>query len=147
MNRDAMLSLLTADEGNRLKVYDDATGKEIVPGSVVIGHPTIGRGRALDTNGISEGESVYLCLNDIARIEREMDRAFPWWKRLSEKRQLVLASMVYQLGTGGVLGFPKFLAALKREDWPGAAAEMRDSLWFQQTPARCERLAKIMVEG
>jgi len=44
-------------------------------------------------------------------------------------------------------GFPKFLAALKREDWPGAAAEMADSLWATQTPARCGRLAKMMTEG
>jgi lysozyme len=147
MNRDAMLSLLIADEGLRLDLYDDATGKQLKPGDTIKGHPTVGIGRALDRNPLTEAEAKYLCLNDIAKVERDLDRAFPWWRQLSEKRQIVLASMCFQLGAGGVQGFPKFLAALKREDWPGAAAEMRESLWATQTPARCGRLAKMMTEG
>lgn len=147
MNRDAMLSLLIADEGLRLDLYDDATGKQLKPGDTIKGHPTVGIGRALDRNPLTETEAKYLCLNDIAKVERELDRAFPWWRELSEKRQLVLASMAFQMGTGGLQGFPKFLAALKRQDWPGAAAEMRDSRWHEQAPARCEGLAKMMADG
>lgn len=147
MNRDAMLSLLTEDEGNRLKVYDDATGKEIKPGSVVVGHPTIGRGRALDTNGITDAESKHLCLNDIAQIEREVDRALPWWKDLSEKRQLVVASMAYQMGIAGLLKFRDTLDAMQREEWAKAGDGMLRSLWARQTPARAQRMAKMMVEG
>jgi len=136
VNRDAMLSLLIADEGLRLKPYKDTVGKL-----------TIGIGRNLDDVGITEAEAKYLCLNDIAGVERDLDRALPWWRQLSEKRQLVVASMAFQMGAGGLQGFPKFLSALKREDWPGAAAEMADSLWAAQTPARCGRLAKMMTEG
>jgi len=136
VNRDAMLSLLIADEGLRLKPYKDTVGKL-----------TLGIGRNLDDVGITEAEAKYLCLNDIARVERDLDRALPWWRNLNEKRQLVVASMAFQMGAGGLQGFPKFLAALKREDWPGAAAEMADSLWATQTPARCGRLAKMMTEG
>lgn len=147
MNRDAMLSLLTEDEGNRLKVYDDATGKEIKPGSVVVGHPTIGRGRALDTNGITDAESKYLCLNDIAQIERELDRALPWWKDLSERRQLVVASMSYQMGTAGLLKFKGTLSAIERGDWQAAHDGMKASLWYRQTPARVERLIAMMRSG
>jgi len=131
-----MLSLLIADEGLRLKPYKDTVGKL-----------TLGIGRNLDDVGITEAEAKYLCLNDIARVERDLDRALPWWRNLNEKRHLVVASMAFQMGAGGLQGFPKFLAALKREDWPGAAAEMADSLWATQTPARCGRLAKMMTEG
>lgn len=131
-----MLSLLIADEGLRLKPYKDTVGKL-----------TLGIGRNLDDVGITEAEAKYLCLNDIARVERDLDRALPWWRNLNEKRQLVVASMAFQMGAGGLQGFPKFLAALKREHWPGAAAEMADSLWATQTPARCGRLAKMMTEG
>lgn len=147
MNRDVMLSLLIVDEGLRLDLYDDATGKQLKPGDTIKGHPTIGIGRALDRNPLTETEAKYLCLNDIARVERDLDRAFPWWRELSEKRQLVLASMAFQMGTAGLQGFPKFIAALRRGDYEDAAREMLDSAWAQQTPARCDRLAKMMAEG
>lgn len=39
---DALTTQIKADEGLRLAVYDDATGKPIVAGSRVIGNPTIG---------------------------------------------------------------------------------------------------------
>lgn len=137
MNRDAMLSLLIQDEGLRLKPYKDTVGKW-----------TIGIGRNLDDVGITEAEAKYLCLNDITRVERDLDSKLPWWRgALNEKRQLVLASMCFQLGIGGVMKFPKFLAALQRGDYADAANEMRESLWAKQTPARCERLARMMVEG
>ncbi len=147
MNRDAMLSLLIADEGLRLDLYDDATGKQLKPGDTIKGHPTVGIGRALDRNPLTEAEAKYLCLNDIARVERDLDRAFPWWWEMSEKRQLVIVSMCFQLGTAGLQGFPKFLAALKREDYLGAEAEMAASKWYNQTPARVGRLMKMMRDG
>jgi lysozyme len=147
MNRDAMLSLLIVDEGLRLDLYDDATGKQLKPGDTIKGHPTVGIGRALDVNPLSEDEAKYLCLNGIAKVERELDRALPWWRALSERRQLVLASMAYQMGAAGLRGFPKFLAAVQRQDWANAAREMLDSDWHRQTPARAERLAKMMGAG
>jgi hypothetical protein len=55
--------------------------------------------------------------------------------------------MVFQMGGAGVSRFPKFLAALQRGAFTEAAGEMRDSAWHNQTPARCERLAKMMEQG
>lgn len=136
MNRPAMLALLEKDEGLRLKPYRDTVGKQ-----------TIGIGRNLDDVGITTEEARYLCENDVGKCEAEMDRRWPWWRQMSENRQMVLCSMVFQLGAAGVAKFPKFIAALQREDWIGAAAEMTDSLWAKQTPARAERLAKMMEEG
>jgi len=147
MNRDAMLSLLIADEGLRLDLYDDATGKQLKKGDTIKGHPTVGIGRALDVNPLTASEAKYLCLNDIVRVEREIDRALPWWKNLSEKRQLVLASMAFQLGISGLMGFPKFIGALRRGDYEDAAREMGDSLWAKQTPKRVERLTEMMRAG
>jgi hypothetical protein len=39
---DALTTQIMADEGLRLTVYDDATGKPIVASSRVVGNPTIG---------------------------------------------------------------------------------------------------------
>lgn len=147
MNRAAMLDLLIKDEGLRLDLYDDATGKTIRKGSVVEGHPTIGIGRALDVYPLTREEAVYLSEQPLKHAEEALDRNLLGWRSLSEVRQIVLMSMVYQMGWGGVSKFVKFLAAIRRMDFTDAAREMRDSAWAQQTPARCERLAKMMETG
>jgi len=147
MNRAAMLALLQVDEGVRLDLYDDATGRQLKAGDTIKGHPTIGVGRALDVNPLTREEALYLAENDIGRAEASLDRNMPGWRDLSEARQQVLCSLVFNMGWGKLSGFVKFRAALKREDWKGAAAELRDSLWYEQVKSRGERLAKMMEAG
>lgn len=50
---------LRGDEGEVLKVYDDATGKPIGPGSVVVGNPSIAVGRNLSGRGLTTVECEY----------------------------------------------------------------------------------------
>lgn len=145
---DAMLeTMLGRDEGSRLRVYDDATGEPIVPGTTVKGHPTIGTGRALDTHGISSAEADYLLMSDIVNVQLEAEKAFPWYDGLTTERKAVIASMLFQLGLGGVQGFHQFLSAMEYQNWSRAAAEMRSSKWYEETPARAERLAVQMETG
>jgi hypothetical protein len=54
--------------------------------------------------------------------------------------------MTYQMGTSGMLKFKKMIANMKEKNWKGAADEMKDSLWYRQTPGRCERLSQIVRE-
>lgn len=147
MSRADLLTLLQEDEGLRLQVYDDATGNSLKPGDTIKGHPTIGIGRALDVNGITTEEARYLLENDVGRAEAELDRNIPWWREMSENRRHVLVSLVFNMGWPKLSGFVKFLAALKRNDWAGAAAEMKDSRWYSQVKGRGERLAKMMEVG
>jgi lysozyme len=63
---------------------------------------------------------------------------------LSQYRQAVLIDMSYQLGVTGVLRFTKMWSAIAAGHFKTAAAEMLDSLWARQTPARAKRLAFIM---
>jgi lysozyme len=147
MTRSALLAMLEQDEGRRKFVYDDATGEPIKKGSVLKGNPTIGIGCELSMTGLTDEEIDYLAENRVGRCEAELDRRWPWWRSLSEARQRVLVSMVFQMGGAGVSRFPKFLAALQRGAFTEAAGEMRDSAWHNQTPARCERLAKMMEQG
>lgn len=136
MSRSALLAMLEQDEGLRLKPYRDTVGKL-----------TIGCGRNLDDVGITTEEARYLLENDVGRAESDLDRNIPWWRELSENRRHVLVSLVFNMGWPKLSGFVKFLAALKRNDWPGAAHEMKDSLWFRQVKGRGERLAKMMEAG
>lgn len=145
---EAMLvGMLTGDEGKKLRVYDDATGMELKPGLTLVGHPTIGIGRALDTQGITSAEADYLLMGDVFRVQITAERAFLWYAALKDERKAVILSMLFQLGLTGLQGFHEFLLAVEHQNWARAAAEMRDSLWHKETPARCERLAVQMETG
>jgi lysozyme len=147
MNFDLLTKELTQAEGLRLTVYDDATGEPIKPGSHVQGHPTIGIGRALDVKGISPTEANSLLLNDMHAVGNSLYQYFSWFESLDDVRQVVLASMCFQMGLHGLLAFTKMLNAIERGDYKDAAAEMLDSTWARQTPARAQRLAAMMKTG
>jgi lysozyme len=140
-------------KGNRLVVYDDATGKAIVPGSHVIGHPTIGIGRALDVNGLSMAEALFLMHDDETDVQAQLDANLGWWRQMDDVRQAVLISMVFNMGIGsrslgtGVLGFTKTLSLMQMRNYEGAAAQLRASKWYGQVGGRGERLAKMMDTG
>ena len=136
MDIDAIKADLRRDEGLRLKPYRDSVGKL-----------TIGIGRNLDDAGITEAEADQLLGNDIARAVADLDRALPWWRRLSPMRRRALLNMAFNLGLPRLLGFKGMLADLERGDFEGAAREAIDSRWARQTGARAQRIAMMLAEG
>ena len=56
----------------------------------------------------------------------------------------VIIEMVFQLGKTGVSKFKNMFAALNEYDYTRAAAEMLNSVWYRQTPSRCEELANLV---
>ena len=123
-------------EGIRLKPYRDSEG-----------NLTIGIGRCLDTKGISEEEAIEMFSTDIADAQDALYSALPWAARLDEERHDILIEMVFQLGIAGLLEFQHMLADIQTENWQDAKAQMLDSKWHAQSPARCEELAEIMLTG
>ena len=141
---------LTRDEKPVAYVYDDATGKPITKGSIVIGYPTIGIGRMVDKNmggGLSDDEQKYLLSNDIARISRELALTFPWTTELDEVRRGALQNMAFQLGLPKLKGFKKTLELIRTGQYMAASQEMLNSTWAQQTPQRAQRLSKQILTG
>jgi lysozyme len=136
MDVDALLRDLVRDEALRLKPYRCTAGKL-----------TIGIGRNLDDVGITEEEARYLARNDIASVERNLDRELPWWRSLDGTRQRVLANMCFNLGVRGLLGFRNTLAFVQAGKYLEAAQGMLASKWARQVGARAERLAIMMRDG
>lgn len=66
---------------------------------------------------------------------------------VDEFRIGILSEMAYQLGFTGLLKFKKMWAAIRNMDYGKAAAEMKNSLWFKQTPVRAGNLAEKMKQG
>ena len=146
-NLDLALDLIRREEGLRLEVYDDATGQPIVPGTHVLGHPTIGYGRALDVCGITKAEAERLLGDTVHLIVAELLRKYEWLQRATETRQAVIISMAYQLGMNGLAGFANMLKWCELGRWDEAAKEMLRSKWATQTPGRAQRAAQMMRDG
>lgn len=132
MNKE-LIDQLKQDEGFRSKPYRCTAGKL-----------TIGYGRNIEDNGITQQEAEQLLINDITRVRTELSNKFDWFFDIPESKQNVLINMCFNLGISRLLGFKKFLAALKVHNYSAAADEMLDSKWAKQVGARAMRLANIM---
>lgn len=133
---ETLTEMLIRDEGLRLKPYKCTAGKT-----------SIGCGRNLDDNGISEQEAMILLRNDIHAARTELSHTFPWIDRLDPVRRDVLANMCFNLGLPTLMQFRNMLEALIEKDYDDAAREMLDSRWARQVGPRAERLARMMVTG
>jgi lysozyme len=142
MTTPNLIEDLKRDEGCRLTAYPDPLSG---------GEPyTIGYGH---TGGIRPGEvwtqakADDTLARDISVVQTALDSQLPWWRTLDDLRQDVLVNMSFNLGVGGLLGFPATLAAIKAGDWQTAHDEMLDSKWAKQVGARATRLADQMLTG
>jgi lysozyme len=127
---------LTEDEGFKNKPYLDTKGKL-----------TIGVGRNLDDNGLSDREIRILLMNDIDRTIVELESTIPYFITFNDVRQEVLTNLCFALGLPKFMGFKRMLAALEKRDFETAAMEILDSKWAREVGERANRLAKQMKTG
>ena len=97
---------------------------------------TIGIGRNLEANGISEEEAMYLLNNDINRVIANLDKIFPAWKVMPSKARLVCIDMSFQMGITGFMNFRRTRALMEMGAWLEASEELLRSKYAVQTPNR-----------
>jgi hypothetical protein len=148
-------------EAERFRVYDDATGKTIGPGTLVKGNPTIAIGRNVGPSGLGlrESEMVSMLANDESAVESDA-KAFAFYPHLSPTRQTVVCCMIFNLGLPRFAGFKELIGALndavtqidpaaQGAAYSRAHDEMLKSHWAEAPPVgvgiRAERLAEIML--
>lgn len=136
MNRERLKAQLTVDEGKRNKTYRCSAG-----------YLSVGVGRNLDANGLRDSEIDFMLENDITAVEQQLDRALPWWRKMSDARQEVLANMTFNMGIGTMLTFKNTLKAMEQGRYADAADGMKNSLWYHQVGDRAKRLEKMMRAG
>jgi lysozyme len=78
----------------------------------------------------------------------ELDRNIPFWKELSDNKQLVLCDMAFNLGVPKLMQFKKMLLSLHPDnrDDEEAASQLLDSNYARQLPARSQRNAELIRE-
>jgi lysozyme len=136
MNRTILKALLVKHEGLKLKVYKDTAGKL-----------TIGVGRNLTDDGISEDEARMLLDNDISTMWKLMSGLTPSFGSLDDARQHVLMDMGFNMGIGNLRLFTKMLTAIEARDFETAATEMLSSKWAHEVGDRAIELAAMMRVG
>ena len=97
---------------------------------------TIGCGRNLSDNGISEEEAMYLLDNDIKRVKEELNKNFGAWRTMPEKARMVCIDMAFQMGITGFMGFLRTRKLMEMGMWLEASEEILDSKYAIQTPSR-----------
>ena len=123
---------LKRDEGMKLFPYVDTVGKI-----------SIGCGRNLSDNGISEQEAINMFNNDISKTVAELDEQIPWWRSMPEPVQRGMANMLFNMGWPRLSKFQMMLAALEDRAWEAAASEALDSTWAKQVGDRAKRISEL----
>lgn len=153
LNLSRVMCMLSAEEGRRNKPYKDSLGYL----TVGVGHlidprrggllPDYAQAE-LDRNGMLEEATIDRMLeDDIINAVEQLDRNLPWAASLDEVRYTVLLDMCFQMGISGLMGFHNTLRNIREGDYEQAAQNMKQSLWYRQTPNRAERRINEMRTG
>ena len=110
------------------------------------GKLTIGVGRNLDDNGLSEDECMILLRNDIARCKRELG-FYEWYTMQPPGVREALINMCFNMGISRLREFKKMISALQVRKYSTAAIEALDSAWSKQVGDRSKRVAAAIRAG
>lgn len=138
---------LRADEGVRLRPYDDATGSTIhvLPTG---GNLTIGIGRNLSARGLSDKEVDFLLQNDLWLCYQAARQVFPDFDTYSQNRRAALLGLLFNMGPGTFVTFKNTIKSIREQRWADAADNLMLSKWYQQIqPSRRDRIVKQIREG
>ena len=131
---DNIKEMLIKNEGLVLQVYKDS-----------LGYDTIGVGRCLDKNGISEDEAMYLLENDINRVVANLDKVWEVWRSFPLPAQEVCVDMAFQMGITGFMNFRQTRALMEMGCWLEASEEVLRSKYAVQTPNRAARNSRKLA--
>jgi lysozyme len=155
-NRDELVKMIAIHEGIVLNVYQDHLGID----TVGIGRNLQDRGitdgelsfinKTMDEvyeNGLTEEEAYYLCMNDIAIVEKELLANKPIVNQLNDVRQMVLVDMAFNMGVPRLMKFKNMWLAIEKVNYQLANEEMIDSRWAGQVGSRAMKLSLAMKNG
>lgn len=118
----------------------------LLPYTDTVDKLTIGYGRNLDDNGISQDEADYMFENDFKRCQDDLSKC-SWYVNQPEGVQSALMNMCFNLGLPRLTGFKRMIAALEEKNYTLAAQEALDSKWATQVGKRAKDVAIMLREG
>ena len=137
---DRVVEMLKRHEGLRTFPYNCSEG-----------FLTLGIGRNLDANGISEEEAHYLLYNDINKVQKELTKNWGVWRTFPERARMVCIDMAFQMGITGFMSFRETRKLMELGKWLEASEEVLRSRYSIQTPNRAlynsRQLALCNIDG
>lgn len=142
INLDKAKRMLVRDEGSHPYPYDDSSGKYVYG----VGKITIGVGRNLEANPLTDLVIDIILLEDINRAEQGARRVIgnSNFQALSENRKLAVLNLVFNLGEAGFAKFTSTIACIKSQDWHGARLNLLKSKYATQVKGRSLRVADML---
>lgn len=132
---------IKASEGYRNTVYKCSAG-----------FLTVGLGTNLDARKIkarvgqkfSDAQIQAWAREDIMGAEQIAKRVFPSFNKQPRQVQILLVSLSYNMGEGGIRKFKDFKTAIEKRNYKKAAAELKDSRWYSQVKGRGVKYVEIL---
>ena len=129
------------NEGFRNEAYLDS-----------LGYPTIGYGHLI-TKKEKKMFQAKFSKKFLSRLfDKDFKKALTAYKKNfnhrkhSKDTKEVLIEMIFQLGIKKQKKFVKMNSHIQNNDMFLAALEMKNSLWYKQTPKRVDRLVKLLLK-
>ena len=137
LTKELAIEWLKRDEGLRLHPYQCTADKT-----------TIGYGRNIEDNGISESEAEYLLLNDYQVAKNDAKKFYgpELFNLLTPSQQAVLCCLAFNMGLPTLRKFVKFKAALHAGDIATAQQELLTSRYAHQVKSRAFRMAEALSQ-
>ena len=141
---EKLLSLkkkIKKNEGFRNKPYLDS-----------LGHPTIGYGHLITNREKKTFKGKFSKEFLLKLFDKDFKKALTDYKKNfnhkkhSKNTKEVLVEMIFQLGIKKQQKFLKLNNHIKKNDMFLAALEMKNSLWYKQTPKRVDGLIKLLLK-
>lgn len=128
---DSLREHLSQVEGYRHVSYKDS-----------LGNPTIGIGHKIKNgevyHNITSSQIESLFIQDITLAKKAAIRLVPSFYSHPEQVQIIIVSLVFNLGPNGFSKFRRFRSALENKNYKLTALELSDSLWANQVPNRAK---------
>jgi lysozyme len=146
VDAERLKASLRLHEGDKAKLYDDATGKELRPGDRLAGFLTGGVGHNFSAKGLSPAAREFILNEDILDAKRFLEREMPWALALDDVRARFFIEMAFNM-EAKLLGFVKANRHAKAREWDLAADAYLDSLWARQVGKRAVTLTEMLRTG
>jgi len=146
-----VIDLLKKHEGFSMHVYQATLSRRTIGYGYNIDdnrlHLSVFELDRLNRKGITEKTAENLLIDQVYKIKFALDKAIPWWSKISQARRDVLIDIAYSLGISGLLNFKNMLAFVLSGDYQKSADELLNSNWARRFQSRAEELAEIMRTG
>lgn len=157
MLRDALIRYIRFNEGSRSTRYLDTRGIPTIGVGFNLHRPDAPRKLAAlgydfaaveaGTQSISDAAIDSLLGDDVDAALQAAGKCVSNFDELNDARKAVIVDLIFNLGAQGFSAFKQTIAAIERDDFAAAAADLTASAWAKEVGNRARRDIAAMASG